>query len=206
MLLGWNTVYQLSREWHDFIVQFRKTKQIPPKPRTQNADGTCWHNSNRLPDMALNGEHYWYNSPSKKLQVPAPKGCLPCEQSARRAARVGLCCCPHTAEIWKRVHLLLMPRSSPCVLQSLPNWHCAETIFPRAVKTLKSESTTCLKRKSRENKIFTLLKFPLKSKVKWGGVKNNIRNLLFLLNLRQKTVRTRSLKYRSILHVLPYLF
>lgn len=135
-----------------------------------------------------------------------PKGRLPCKRSVRLAAWVRLCCCRHTAEILKLVHLLPVPRSSACASQSLPNHYCSEMIFHRAVKTLTSQSTTLFQLEERI-KIFIFLKFSLKSKGKCVGVKIIFWICFFLLNLlNQKNIRARSLKPRSILHVLAYLF
>lgn len=171
MLWGWNLAYQLSRECQDFIIQFRKTEQIPPKPQTQNTDGTPLP---QLYQVTRCGTEWWalpiqFIFQITDLPSSGPERLLPGQQSARRDAWARLCCCPRTAEVLNLVHFLLIPRSGPRVLQSLPNQHSSEMIFPWAVKILKSEWTAYLNGKLRDNEIFILLNFPLKSKGSGGA-------------------------------------
>lgn len=139
----WNLVYEVSREWQGFIVQLRKTTEISSKSQTRNTEGSCWYSCNKLPGAALNGEHYQFvtqrtDLPSSSLKSPRR---LPALQVECPVSSLGqaLLLQAH-AEILKLVHLLPIPCSSACALQ--PNHYCSEMIFHRAVKTLKSQSTT----------------------------------------------------------------
>lgn len=106
-----------------------------------------------------------------------------------------------TLKLLKLFHLLLIPYSSTCALQGLPNHHCAETISHIAVETLTSQSTTYFNGKQRgQNSVYPaqISTETEKKEMCVCACVKIIFSICFLLNLRQKKpTQTRNLKYRS---------